>query len=661
MRHSWRLLLLRTNTRSSLSVSSISPHLHRQVSSSCSPYLSSLRTLPSYLRPFSGLPSSIHSSNVRHFSSESVVERPSKDSDPDPELLAVSNVFTNFSDVGDISREMETNGVVVSHDLVLKVLKSLQSNPDAAQRFFGWVLDKDAQKLSSKSYNWMLGILGTNGCTVEFWDLVETMAKKGYGMSKVTHDRAKEKFEKEGLKKDLAKLNTVFASGSIDDSMEKLGVRIGRIVRNNVWSEDVEKQIKELNVSFSAELVMTVVDSLAMDPMKALIFFRWVDESGLYNHGQRSYNAIARILGREDCNDRFWKVTDEMKSKGYEMEDETFDKVLARFVKRKMNKEAVDLYEFAMKGKNKPSSSCCVFILRKILAAKQLDIGLFSRVVKIYTRNGNNALTDSMLDTVLKTLTSVGRFEDCNKILKEMEESGFTAGGNLQSKIAFRLGSSLDKKESSAFVDQMEATGGGLDSKAWLSLIKGHCTSGDLETASSCFKQMASKQGITGASYAFESLVNAYCNKNRAADACKLLHECVSQNQLKPLHTTYKLLIRKLLSRHSGFLFKDALSVVNLMRSDGFPPFVEPCLRYLSEQGTGDDGVEFMKATTSKKFPATPLAIRVFEGYMNAGRRGAAQDLLSKCPDYIRSHADVLNLFTPVKHDGATADVSVAA
>ncbi|CAN1187988.1 Pentatricopeptide repeat-containing protein At3g02490, mitochondrial [Linum perenne] len=658
MRPSWRLLLLRANTRSSLNVSSISPHLHRQVNSSCSPYLTSLRTLssstlPSYLLPLSGLPTSINSMNVRHFSSEPLVE-PAKYSDPD--LLAVSNVFTNFSDVDDISREMETNGVVVSYYLVLKVLKSLQSNPDAAQRFFGWILEKDAQKLSSKSYNWMLGILGTNGYTVEFWDLVETMMKKGYGMSKVTHDRAKEKFEKEGLKSDLAKLNTVFASGSLDNSTEKLGVRIGRIVRNNVWSEDVEKQIREMNVSFSAELVVTVVDSLAMDPMKALIFFRWVDESGLYNHGQRSYNAIARVLGREDCNDRFWKVAEEMKSKGYEMEDETFAKVLGRFVKRKMSKEAVDLYEFAMAGRNKPPLSCCMFLLRKIVSAKHLDIGLFSRVVKIYAGNGD-ALTDSMLDTVLKTLTSVGRFEDCNNILKEMKESGFDASGNLQSKIAFRLGKSVDKTEAIAFVDHMEAMGSGLDNKAWISLIKGHCTSGDLETASACFKQMASKQGISGANYAFEPLVKTYCGKNRVVDACKLLHECVNKYQLKPLHTTYKLLISKLLAQDG---FKDALSVVDLMRSDGFPPFVDPFIRYLHEQGTGDDGVDFLKSTTSKKFPATPLVLQVFEAYISAGRRSAAQDLLSKSPEYIRNHADVLNLFTPVNPAGATDDISVA-
>ncbi|CAI0387155.1 unnamed protein product [Linum tenue] len=644
MRHSWRLLLLRTYTRSSPHVSSTSPHLQRQVKASCSPYLSSLRTLPQ-LSP---------SLSPRHFSSEPMAE-PSKDSDNNH--LHVSDVFTKFSDVNDIGRELEQSGVVLTHDLVLRVLKSLQSNVDAARRFFGWVLEKDEQRLSSKGYNWMLGILGTNGCTVEFWDLVVMMAKKGYGMSRVTHDRVKDKFEKEGLDSDLRKLRAVFTSASADDSVEKLGVRISRVIRNNVWSEDVETQIKEFHVTYSTDLVKTVVDSLAMEPNKALIFFRWIDESGLFTHDQGSYNAIARVLGREDCIDRFCKVTDEMKSKGYEMEDETFAKVLGRFAKRKLHNEVVDLYEFAMAGVNKPPLSCCVFILRKIAAAKQLDMVLFSRVMKIYTGAGN-ALTDSMLDSVLKSLTTAGRYEECNKVLKEMKECGFTASGNLQGKIAFKLGSSHKKNEANAF---LEAFGSCIEKKAWVPLIKGHCASGDLETASACFQQMASKLGICNtASYAFELLASAYCSKDQATEACSLLHQCVKENQLKPFQTTYKLLISKSLVQEGGF--KDAVSLLDSMRSHGFPPFVDPFISYLSKNGTADDGVIFLKSiTASKKFPSTPMVLQVFEAILKSGRRSAAQDLLSKCPGYIREHADVLNLFSPtVKPVQAPAAVPVA-
>ena len=37
-----------------------------------------------------------------------------------------------------------------------------------------------------------------------------------------------------------------------------------RIVRNNVWGDDVEKQIEDLNVGFSSEVVKTVLESLVL-------------------------------------------------------------------------------------------------------------------------------------------------------------------------------------------------------------------------------------------------------------------------------------------------------------------------------------------------------------------------------------------------------------
>ena len=44
---------------------------------------------------------------------------------------------------------------------------------------------------------------------------------------------------------------------------------------------------------------------------------------------------MAKVLGQEDCIDRFWKVVDEMRSNGYDTEEETFVKVEAVFVRGK--------------------------------------------------------------------------------------------------------------------------------------------------------------------------------------------------------------------------------------------------------------------------------------------------------------------------------------
>ncbi|XP_011012716.1 PREDICTED: pentatricopeptide repeat-containing protein At3g02490, mitochondrial-like [Populus euphratica] len=659
MRHSWRVLLYRKYPLSSLKISN-----HFQVLQQHSPSL--LRSLSPSLHTLalqnSHFSETLQKPNIynktplfaRNFSSEASLVEPTKDPD---HVLLVCDAFTKFDEFDEISKELELNSVVISHDLVLKVLKSLEPKPEVAKRFFDWVLEKDSGRLISKSYNWMLEILGVNGLVVEFWDLVDKMKIKGHGMSGVTRDRVQEKFEKEGLNDDLEKLKGVFARGSVDNSVEKIGLRVSRIVRNKVWGGDVEGEIKHLCAEFSSDLVKIVLEHLVMEPVKALIFFRWIEDSELCKHDGRSYNAMARVLGREDCIDRFWKVIDEMRSNGFEMERGTFDTVLARFMSRKMIKEAIDLYEFAMTGANKPSAKCCTYLLRKIVVGKQLDMGLFSRVVEIFTGHGN-VLTDPMLDAVLKALTNVGKFGECNKVLREMKVAGFVASGNLQRKIAFGLTSAGKNDEANEFVNHMESSGRDLSYKAWASLIEGHCVSGDLEKASDCFKIMVEKKGVSGAGYAIELLVNAYCRKNRAMDACNLLCDYVCHNHLCPWQTTYKVLISKLLVQG---VFKDALNLLGLMQSHGIPPHIDPFFEFISKSGTGDDAIAFMNAMTTKKFPSISVALRMFKAFFKAKRHGEAQDFLSKCPIYIRNRADVLNLFCSKKfsNDTAATDVSV--
>uniref|UniRef100_A0A2P2J967 Uncharacterized protein MANES_02G063000 n=1 Tax=Rhizophora mucronata TaxID=61149 RepID=A0A2P2J967_RHIMU len=653
MRHSWRFLLFRSYSCSSSQITTQSFH-HFQVHSSSVflRRLSSSHTLLHTQLANIENPINPNSQIACSFSTEPLVEPKNED----PDHLLLTDMFTKSYETHAIDKEVDSHNVLMTKDLVLKVLKSLESRPDAARLFFQWVGSRDSVLLTSKMYNLMLRILGVNGFVEEFWDLIETMKLKGYGVSKGTRDKVMEKFQKEGLTGDMERLKGFLASGSTDNSIEKIGLRMSRIIRNQVWGDPVEEQIRGLNVAFSTYLVRVVLENLAMEPMKALILFRWVEESGLVKHDEKSYNAITLVLGREDCQDRFWKIVDEMRIKGFEMDAKVYGKILERFLKRKMLKEAVDLYDFAMCGANKPSVHCCTILLKKIVAAKDLDMVLFSRVLRIFIGN-ENALTDSMLDAVLKSLTSVGRFGECNKVLKEMKEGGLVVSSNMQSKIAFRLSSAGKEDEPGEFVKHMEATGNNLDYKAWASLIEGHCASGELEKASDCFQTMVAKEGVSKAGYALELLVRAHCRRNRAVDACKLLHDYVGENQLRPFYSTYKTLTRKLLVQDG---FKDALSLLDLMKNDGFPPFVDPFIEYVSKYGTSDDAIAFLKAMSSKKFPSISVVLRVFDAVFKARRYRMAQDLLSKCPAFIRNNADVLNLFYSIKLSKDTSAAAVA-
>ncbi|KAK6928020.1 Pentatricopeptide repeat [Dillenia turbinata] len=654
MRSPWRSFLLRTSSRSSL----------RTVANTCTqlqesnPNLQLRRSLSSFLF-HNSLQDSVSfkvseqpkNPNFRNFSSELALEH------TDVDHVILTEIFSMPRSDDDVTVQLESNKINIDHDLVLKVLKGTGTSPYVALRLFNWVLVHESERLSSKSYNWMLGVLGSNGFMNEFWDLIEAMRRKGYGVCKGAFLRVSKSLEKKGLESDLNRLKEFFVSKDVNDSIERVCSRVCKVIRKEPWGDNVEKELQDLGIPFSSDLVAMVLEKISTEPMKALIFFRWVEESGLIKHDGKTYNAVARVLGREDCVEKFWGVVDEMRSNGFDMEKETYVRVLGRFAKRKMIKDAVNLYELAMGGANKPFVTDCTFLLKKIVVSRELDMGLFSRVLKVFVEDGN-VLTDSTFHVVAKSLSSVGKTMECYNVLKAMQECGFVASSALQNTIASDIGSLGSENLVDEFINRMEAFGVRSSHKTWTSLIEGQCKAGNLDKAVDCFHKMVEKEGVSHAGYALNLLVNAFCYKKKTADACELLIDLVNRGQLKPWHSTYKLLINKLLVQGN---FNDALSLIGLMKNDGFPPFLDPFMEYISRNGTGDDAVAFLKAMTVRSFPSTSVVLRVFEAFFKAGRDKEAQNILYKCPSHIKNHADVLNLFCSKTWEESNAAAVVVA
>ncbi|VVB14677.1 unnamed protein product [Arabis nemorensis] len=663
----WRLLLLRSYHRShlpypspcsqflqvtSISTRSISSFPHSEIGA-----LQQSEELRSLRSPMTSSASLVKSLG-RSFSSEpEIKEKPAAES-------TVIDIFSRLSVEDEIKKELESSDIVISQDLALKVLRKLESNPDVAKRFFQWITEASPEELTSKNYNMMLRILGGNGLVDEFWGLVDAMKKKGHGLSANVRDKVGEKFEKDGLENDLVRLRKLFASDVLDNSAEKVCDKVCKIVMKKEWNDDVEKRVRDLNVEFQSDLVKMIVESLDVEPRKTLLFFRWIDESGLFKHDEKTYNAMARVLGREKFLDRFQNIVVEMRSAGYEVELETYVRVSTRFCRTKLIKEAVDLFEVAMAGSssNKPTPHCFSLLLKKIVTAKILDMDLFSRAVDAYTTNGN-VLTDAMLKSVLKSLSSVNRVAHIIEVLKAMSKGGYVPSSDLQSMIASGLSRKGKKDEVDELVDFMEASGNNLDDKAMACLVEGYCDSGEFEEAIVSFEKMAGKPGVSYADDALEKLVHVYCNKNQARDAYKLLSAQVKQNELKPRHSTYKLLVKNLLTkkiaRDGGF--EEALSLLPIMKDHGFPPFVDPFMNYFSKTGESNEALGFLKAMTSKNFPATPVVLRLFETMMKSARHSEAQDLLSVCPNYIRNNPDVLELFNSMKPNESAVEKPLAS
>ncbi|MFS7974146.1 putative tetratricopeptide-like helical domain superfamily [Helianthus anomalus] len=640
MRNQWRLLLLRR----------CKPLSDLQYKVHSSPLLP-LSPIISQITPHSRTPTThFQNPNFTRFFSSSV------QSNITPTLIELYSDPHKSNE--DVMLELESK---TNDNNIIELFKNRGSDPEAGRVFYEWVMGKeggDFTDLRSNSCNQLLGMLGANGLVKEFWGLVEVMKKKGYGVKKGASVRAIERFEKDGLEGDVQRLKDLFALGSGGDSVEKDSSRVCKVVRAVPWGEDVENKLKGMGVVYSGDLVKSVLENLGTDLNKAVIFFRWVEESGLWKHDEKTYNAIAREVAREECLDKFWRLIDEMRAAGFDLEKGTYVRVLNQFVRKRMLKDAVELYAFAMGGNVKPSVQDGPFLLKKIATGEKLDMDLFSKVLTVY-KEGENTLTNAALDSVLKSLTSVGRFNECNKILRAMEEVGFFPDENLQSKIGFQLSKNSETEEASKFLDFVEGSRTIPSYKTFGSLIEGYCLSGHLDKACDCFEKLIENGGSSYAGYALETLTNAYCSKERANEAYKLLANAVTEKEVKPWHTTYKLLISKLLDQR---LFKEATDLFAPMKAHGYPPYLDPFVKYVSKTGTTDETVMFLKAMTSKKVPSTAVYLRVFKAYFKAGRHNQAQDFLSKCPRYIRNHVDVLTLFSSMKlAKGTAAPTPVAA
>ncbi|XP_057769873.1 pentatricopeptide repeat-containing protein At3g02490, mitochondrial-like [Salvia miltiorrhiza] len=576
---------------------------------------------------------------------------------PSDQATLLAEIFAKPEmSVDEIKSDLDDKNVIMSHDLILNVLKNPDIDPDVAKRIFNWVSGSQSEILSSNSYNLMIGILGANGLVKETWELIDIMKKKGYGVKKGAFLRISERFMKDGASDEVEKLKDLYATGSASrkdndvaggDSGGSDCVRVCEIIGKQVWGDDVEKQLKELNVEFSSDLVTRVLGTLEVDPNKALIFFRWIEECGVFEHDQHSYNALARVLGKEDHSQKFWRFVDEMRSEGHEMARETYVSVSQQFLKKKMTEDAVNLYEFAANGGNKPSVEDCTLLLKKIVASKELDMDLFLKVVEVFKANGNS-FTDNILDGVVKSLISVGRMNECNRILAAMKEAGYVPSGALQRKVAFKLGRFGETGKALEFVDKMVPSS---DYMTWISLVKGFCEEQNLEGASLGVEKMVKKLGAStcgGRPLAF--LVGTYCQKNKPLRAYKLLSKMVNEEGLRPWHSTYRTLTRSLLARKH---FKEALGVMCMMKNQGYPPDLDSFIPYLAKRGTTEDALTFTQGMMSKRRPATHVFLRLFEAYLSAGRQSEAHDFLAKCPSHIKDHADVLDLFSS-KNSGAT-------
>ncbi|KAL5731942.1 hypothetical protein ACHQM5_004617 [Ranunculus cassubicifolius] len=418
------------------------------------PILSSLRLIKSLLQthPSPSLARSLHI-QVTHstplFSSHSYQFHNKNHNflKPHHQIHSFSTKSTSFIEIittnEDWSEELEKKLVesnpVLTHESVMYILKKLDKNSIKAGDFFDWVTKEQGFKPSLPIYNMMLRILGKKGSIRKFWDIVDKMVEEDCDVEGGTYRTVLSNLKGDKMEKD-AKSWTKFNfdveevsldSGSKEKKTKKKKVDatakgVINLVLGADWNEEVKGKLRGFLVTISEATLLRILRGLRTDPLKALCFFRWVEENIGYTHNAVSYNTILLILGQEKTISEFWIVVKKMKSAGCDIDIDTYVKLSRQFQKRKMMKDAVEIYELMMDTPYKPSVGDCTSLLREISLTNTEDLDLVFRVVNKSEAMGQT-LSKAVYDEIHGSLTSAGRFDEAEKVLSIMSKSGYKA------------------------------------------------------------------------------------------------------------------------------------------------------------------------------------------------------------------------------------------
>lgn len=412
------------------------------------------------------------------------------------------------------------------------------------------------------------------------------------------------------------------------------------------WSKEVEKKVEDLKLSVSEELVAKILRELRDFPLKSLGFFTWASGIPNYKHGSIAYNAMARVLGRDESIGEFWSLVKEMRT---DMDIDTYVTVTRKFLRRKMMKDAVELYEFMMDGPYKPAIQDCGMLLRQISLNSSPDLDLVFRVVKKYEAAGYS-LSKVVYDGIHRSLTSTAKFEEAMEIMKKMRQEGYEPDNITYSQLVYGLCKARRLDDACKVLDGMEEGGCTPDLKTWTVLIQGYCSAGEVDGALECLTKMIAKNYEVDADL-LDVLVKGLCGKKRIKSAYTLMVEMIDNVRVRPWQATYKYLVQELLG--VGKL-EEALKLLSMMKEYKVPPFTEPFAAHISKFGTTEDAKEFLKILSGKTYPSSTTYLNLFNAFFEQGRYTEAQDLLFKCPHHIRKLADVSKLFGSVKAGNPT-------
>ncbi|KAL2962060.1 hypothetical protein AAZX31_17G120200 [Glycine max] len=386
-------------------------------------------------------------------------------------------------------------------------------------------------RVNSKLYSLILRILATEETIKQFWITLWTMKRKKFYYDEEMYLPILADFRRKSMNMDLF---TRFYNWSIQQNAS-VCTKVVDIISRSEWGDEVMGELSKLKIHLSDNnFVIRVLKELRETPLKACV----------------TYNSIVGVLARTNSIEKLWRVVEEMKSAGHELDIETYIKLSRMLLKNKMLEDVVKLYELIMDGhcSYKPSVGDCLLLLKSISASDMPDLDL-------------GILCKAIYDGIHKFLTGAGKLDEAENVVNHMRNAGYEPDNTY-----------IQSSEACKVLEEMESCGCIPDIKIWTILIQGHCDANEIDRALLCLHETIEK-GCKADAAVLGVLIDSFLSQKRIDDGYKLLVKIVRKHGKSPTQNTYLKLIDNLLEIGK---FEEALDLLCLMISHTFTPFSEP-------------------------------------------------------------------------------------
>ncbi|XVF11165.1 hypothetical protein REPUB_Repub08aG0002400 [Reevesia pubescens] len=286
----------------------------------------------------------------------------------------------------EIEKELDGMEIVLSDNLVIRVLKELRTYPVKCLKFFHWAAKCSCYKHNTVTYNALLRVLARHDSNAEFWSAVEEMKGAGFEMDIDTYIKVSRNFQKLKMLEDAVKLYEIMM-----DSPYKPSAQDCSLLLRSISSADT----KDLN------LVFQVVNKY---------------EAAGHSLSKAIYDGIHRSLTRVGKFDEAEKIMKAMKNAGCEPDNITYSQLVFGLCKARRLEEACKVLDEMEEQGCSPDIKTWTILIQGHCDASQIDNALMC-----FAKMQKNCDADAdLLDVLVNGFLGQNRVDGACKLLVEM-------------------------------------------------------------------------------------------------------------------------------------------------------------------------------------------------------------------------------------------------